>query len=166
MSKRRIRVKDLAAAGKRFYQLGDGVERAANVLTVEIAIDSLRAVAAETPVDTGKARSNWRVSIGHTLQAAIQPFSPYPSRWKPPYPSGGSKGETANLDAAVNLAKMRLGGYKGGTIVIANNLPYINRLNHGHSKQSTPGWIERALGEVITSKSRKIADLFENEMVK
>ena len=166
MAKRSIRVQDLAAAGRRLYQLGEGVERAANILTSEYAIAVIASVGAETPVDTGKARSNWRVSINHTLSGVIKPHSPYPSRWKAPYGSGGGKGETANLNAAINLAKTRLAQYKGGTIVIANNVPYINRLNAGHSNLSAPGWIEKAMASATRNIAPKVKDLFEKEMVK
>lgn len=145
VAKRLLVIRDKKGARKVFRQLSEDVDRALKIATSEAAIDILAAAARETPVDTGQARSNWRVSIGHTLRSFVKAHYPYPSRWKPPYPSGGSKSETANLNAAVNLAKMRLAQYKGGIINITNNAPYINRLNRGYSKQSGTGWVQKAV---------------------
>lgn len=145
MPKRLLVIRDRTGARKVFRQISDEVDRAIHVATRECATDILEAAARETPVDTGQARSNWRVSIGHSLRSFTRAFYPYPSRWLGKGASGGSKKETANLLAAVNLAKTRLAQYKGGIINITNNAPYINRLNRGYSKQSGTGWVQKAV---------------------
>ncbi len=145
MAKRLLKIRTRQGAKKVFRQLSEEAEQAIFVATRECAVDIITALARETPVDTAQARSNWGVSIKHTLKSFIKPYYPYISRWKSPYPPGGSKSETSNANAVINLAKTRLAQYKGGVIHITNNAPYINRLNRGYSKQSAPGFVQKAV---------------------
>lgn len=102
-----------------------------------LAIDG--AVVIATPVDTGRARSNWQVENNGPNPTTIQPYSP------------GREGSTggANSRAAIEQGKAKIAAYKGsasgGSIHITNNLSYIGRLNNGSSKQAPAGFVEKAM---------------------
>lgn len=157
---------DMAAAAKRFYRLAKGVEIAAFTVTREQALDTLYYVARDTPVDVGTARSNWRISVGRPLSGRIRAYSPYVSRHRPPYGPGGSKSERANLMGVVRQGTSRLSTYKKGSIYISNTLPYIRRLDDGHSPQSSSGFVARAAALSVLKTRPKIPVIFQREMSK
>jgi len=87
----------------------------------KIALDIDSSVILGTPVDTGRARGNWFTTIGNPSSAVS---------------AGGSAGKAmGQLNAAVAQLKL------GDTIWMANNLPYINRLENGWSKQAPAGMV-------------------------
>lgn len=93
-----------------------------------------REVVTRTPVDTGRARSNWLVSIGNPRTDNIGPYAP------------GDAGSTAgaNVNMALQQGNEAIGRYRIDNnldIYIANNLPYIGRLDDGWSPQAPPGYI-------------------------
>ena len=101
-----------------------------------------------TPVDTGKARSNWVARVGSPTAVVRRPYAPIPSRWRPPYAQGPGRGETANAAAAKaqhRAAFSRLTPGKDHDLYISNVLPYIDRLNSGWSRQASSGFIARAI---------------------
>lgn len=112
----------------------------------EISLSVIAALASDTPVDRGTARSNWQLTLGSAAMGVRAAFSPFASRWRAPYGSGGSKGETRNQAGVVWSASNTLKGRTADqAIYIANNLPYIEPLNEGHSPQSSAGFIQRAI---------------------
>lgn len=103
-----------------FARLGKGVERGVNesVKAVAIAVD--QAVVLSTRVDTGRARSNWLVSLGGPNNSPINPYVP------------GTGGKTAaeNASAAQQQAEAAIDSRRlGQSIHITNSVPYIGRLN-------------------------------------
>jgi hypothetical protein len=90
------------------------------------AMAAMRALTMETPVDTGRAKNNWNADI-NAVDASIT--------------------ETANPSAdGTDKINAALASYKqGDTVFISNNLPYIRRLNEGHSKQAPAGFVEAAV---------------------
>lgn len=83
----------------------------------------------ETPVDTGRARANWLPSINSPRTETV--------------------GES-NAESPLNL------NYKlGDTIYIANNLPYIRRLNDGHSQQAPAGFVDKIIQRARSSVKDK-----------
>lgn len=104
------------------------------VRKVALAID--QTVVMATPVDTGRARSNWLVNVGSARTDVIDAYFP------------GGSGSTApeNINAALEQAKNAVAGYtSGSTIYISNNLPYIGRLNEGWSRQAPAGYVLQAV---------------------
>ena len=81
-----------------------------------------------TPVDTGRARGNWNVSVGH-VNTEVRELN-FPDQ-------GGaiSEGQSA-------LGAWRLGS---GTIFIANSLPYILSLENGSSAKAPSGMVQHAM---------------------
>lgn len=121
---------DLGTFAKRIRKIGQNIERNADetVRRCALAVDSTVVLA--TPVDTGRARGNWQVELNAPAAGTTASLSP----------SGRE---------AIEQGKSTIAGYKGGTkeaaVHITNNLPYIGRLNEGHSAQAPAGFVERAI---------------------
>ena len=98
-----------------------------------VALDIDSALVLTTPVDTGRARSNWQVSIGKTAAGTIDEIK------SPSETIGNAKSE---------LAKLR---DSDDRIHITNNLPYIQRLNEGWSPQQPAGYVDTAIATVVGS---------------
>lgn len=113
-----------------------------------LAVDA--AVVLATPVDTGRARSNWQVEIGQAADGVI----------------GDPNDKHAKFDQsgreALEAGKSVIAKYAGGSSLnITNNLPYIERLNDGWSKQAPAGFVEQAMQvgiDAITAESAKLVD--------
>jgi len=88
--------------------------------TRKLAIDIQNDVESQTPVDTGRARSNWLPSIGTARKDTTES-------------TGGSP--------VINFTSYQL----GDKIYITNNLPYIARLNDGYSKQAPAAYVDMAI---------------------
>lgn len=129
---------NLKEFARRIRIIGQGVEDNARELVVKTALAIDQVLVTSTPVDTGRARSNWRVSIGVGLTEEIEAYV---------LGVGGDTGG-ANAAAALQNAKQVLQEYKGGSAVyISNNLPYITALNEGSSAQAPAGFVELAVQE-------------------
>lgn len=111
-------------------EIGERLERGAERVAITFLLEldkQLRRSPRQggTPVKTGHARANWVPSIA-------QPFT------------GEAKdADQGAHDAGVGaVLSYRLGQ---GNLWIANNAPYIRRLNDGWSEQAGVGFIERAI---------------------
>lgn len=105
------------------------------VRAIALAIDQV--LVTETPVDTGRARSNWIVQLGSPARSPIEPYAPG---------EGLGKGETANAQAAMNQGAAVIGQRRlGQDIYISNNLPYIKKLDEGSSAQAPAGYIDKGI---------------------
>lgn len=117
-------------------------ELEATMRKVTLAVD--QAVVLATPVDTGRARSNWVVSRGKATSKKIPPYAP------------GSKlgiGESGNLQGALDQARSEMSSYKlaEGDIYISNNIHYVSILNGGTSAQAPRGFIEIAVNAGVAA---------------
>lgn len=157
---------DMATAAKRFFRLAKGVEVATINVTKEQAADAVYFLAKDTPVDVATARSNWRVGISRPLVGRIQAYFPYRSRHSAPYGPGGRKSEKSNLNATVSAARLKLSKYVKGSIYISNNMPYIGPLDRGHSKQTSAGFVARAVLAAVAKTKPKIDKIFDKEFIK
>ncbi|PHR58820.1 MAG: hypothetical protein COA47_10465 [Robiginitomaculum sp.] len=126
---------------KRMDAVAENIPSNANRLVRAIAIQSLTTVSFATPVDTGRARSNWQVGIDKANKAEIDSFSLGAD-------SGGSQSERDANGAiaqqqSVGKGTVLIGTYKGqrGGIFLSNNLDYIQRLNQGYSLQAPRNFI-------------------------
>ncbi len=117
----------------RALQVADGVDKV--VRTAAFKVD--QAVVTATPVDTGRARSNWIASIGAPSGDTRGPHSP------------GSKlgrGENNNAQAAITAAKAVIDSRRfNQAIFITNNLNYIGDLNNGSSKQAPKNFVRKGI---------------------
>jgi len=89
------------------------VEEKANDLAKGMAVAITDAVAEATPVDTGRARANWQVSVGSSKNDDIEPYFPGEHL---------GRGETQNLGATMEAARDAVAAYLGGPIFITNNV--------------------------------------------
>jgi hypothetical protein len=114
--------------------LASGVDRL--VRRVVLAADEAAVTA--TPVDTGRARANWIVSIGSPSAEVVNPITSG-------QPGSGAR-EAANTQAALDQAGDLLFLRRPGqSVVIANNVEYITYLNDGTSRQAPHGMLPAAL---------------------
>lgn len=103
-----------------------------------------------TPVDTGRARSNWIVTIGAPAESPINPYVPYPKR------SGKDFRERANAAAAIEQGQSAIRAHiPGMKIFITNNVNYVPILNTGTSRQAGPQFIEKAIQASIREFERR-----------
>lgn len=94
----------------------------------KIALDVLAGVVLATPVDTGRARGNWQVTINKAPSGSLL--------------SGKSSGRSSDKKGQRTIQKgagriERLRTY--GRIYISNNVPYIRILNDGGFVPKNPG---------------------------
>lgn len=91
------------------------------------ALQAFRNVVQATPVDTGMAKLSWNIDINVIdVKVAAAPAQA---------PDASFDGSEKALQA---VASFKL----DDIIYISNNLPYIRRLNDGHSKQAPSGFID------------------------
>lgn len=113
-------------------QIAEFAKRAganADLVCKKVGIEVFASVVRRTPVDTGRARGNWVVSIGSpsSMISAALDSGAY----------GGNPGSASAGQANAALADFKI----GQAIYIMNNLPYINRLENGYSKQAPAGMV-------------------------
>jgi hypothetical protein len=111
-------------------------------LLKKVAFQVLTGVVEKTPVDTGRARGNWQVSItagaGNATITRLDDSGEAEAHLPP--------GTSSAIDAGLAV----LAGVKPfSTIVIYNNVEYIVALEHGHSKRQAPqGMVAVTIAEV------------------
>ena len=117
----------------RALQVSEGVDNVGK--RAALAVD--QAVVLATPVDTGRARSNWIVTTGAPSGGTRGPFSP------------GSKlglGEVGNASAAIAEGRAVINSKAPKqAIFISNNVNYIAELNNGSSRQAPKNFVNRAV---------------------
>ena len=109
------------------------VENVCRMLALEIDAELRKG----TPVDTGHARRNWISSVGapNAVEATSEALH--------------AQGIASVL--AYELAR--------GSIWVANVVPYIRRLNYGHSAQAPAGFVERAVDVAMSNVRSKGGDV-------
>ena len=79
----------------------------------KVALELFKRVIYKTPVDKGRARANWQVTIGTTASGTVEI-------------------DDRNGGATMSKATAASAGFKAGdTIYLTNNLPYIMKLEEG-----------------------------------
>ena len=108
------------------------LEAEVNKLARATTINVLKGVVLATPVDTGRARGNWQVSISKPIESqnSVNDLS------------GGS---TISKGVAKTLAQKKV---KYPIFWVVNNLPYIEELNKGSSKQAPVKFVETVIKRV------------------
>jgi hypothetical protein len=103
-------------------------------LLVRLSLDVVANLVHTNPVDTGWSRSNWIPSIGTEVTQAH-----------------GSKTAVSGSAQQAGAAKLLSYTRDKGSIFIANNVPYIVRLNERPSSQ---GFVQAAIIRAITDLSK------------
>lgn len=122
-------------------QLTERTKKRTDQVVQKITMELFRSVIVKTPVDTGRARGNWQCSVGAL-------------------PAGVKQDATDSTGAqAISAAAEKVNKTPAGNIVyLANNLPYIRRLEYGYSKQA-PGGMVRVSAVYIANHYKDIARL-------
>lgn len=98
-----------------------------------VAIEGLKRIVLKSPVDTGRFRGNWLVSVGTTDMTATE---------KTDKNGGATITAGANEVAAYPVTLP--------PVFIQNNLPYADRLEDGYSGQAPHGVVALTLAELET----------------
>lgn len=138
----------LVQFSKNIRKRGRAIENNASELTRRMAKQSLRALVTNTRVDTGEARSNWRVGAGSPPTAIIKPYNPYPKGSKA---NGQGMAENANLAAALSVGFAKIDSIKGKAgiglttaIYIVNNTPQAYFMSAGGANLAPSNFVEQA----------------------
>lgn len=129
--------KDFLDASFRKKLIEDKVLRPLQIAQKATAQAAYSQLVENTPVDTGRAKSNWWMDI-NTISTVIRE------------PDNGFSGQNQSLSVAAKNLK------PDDTIFISNNLPYINPLNDGSSRQQPAGFVERAV-QVGSARGKEAA---------
>lgn len=116
-----IRITGLDTLGKELTSDINTLQR-----RLMIRIDGL--LVGRTPVDTGRAKSNWLPSMDAPRQDVIE------TRGTSPQPLGAGVWSV---------------GQRPRQMWLSNNLPYIEALNAGSSPQAPPAFIETAVQTAV-----------------
>lgn len=140
--------------GAHSLQSADRILRKAALVADQVAVTA-------TPIDTGRARANWIVSIGSPDSGTVEESK------------SGERGSeargAANAQIAINQAQTVLGigisasgrdskgrfTSKVPEIFIANNLPYIVPLDRGSSQQAPEGMTRAAVDAALKQIRRE-----------
>jgi len=95
----------------------------------QICMSIYRDVIIGTPVDTGRARNNWDLS----MNTASSSYDPNAGEGKSA--SRGMSGRSGIKFTSAN-AKLKVNEARLTTVHITNNTPYIEALEQGHSPQN------------------------------
>jgi hypothetical protein len=112
---------------RRGEQIQAGMHRKGSVAALRI----LSTVIPATPVDTGRARANWQTSIGAPIRDATTQVD---------------QSGTSTITKGRSVVESRPAG---STIYITNNVPYIELLNQGYSRQAPANFVLIAIRAAI-----------------
>ena len=102
-----------------------------------VCLKAFESVVQKTPVLTGCARGNWRVSFGPELPRGFDLTV---------RDAGG--GRTVSLASSMITASARV----GTRVNITNSVPYIIRLERGYSRQAPQGMVHVTVDELVRSE--------------
>lgn len=107
----------------------DNADDSLDVIPRKVLIEMCSRIIIRTPVDEGRARGNWQPAIGAPPEGAIA--------------INDKTGEATISKATAQALKVKA----GDVFVLANNLPYIKRLEEGHSKRAPDGMVALTVQE-------------------
>jgi hypothetical protein len=154
---------DLTDLAVQLEAMADSLPAQVNEVKQEAAAAILFDLTQTTPVDVGKALSNWQVSLDEPNEAPIEAHVPsVKGRWignqwvhsvEPDVTRGLNAPPTYDVGEAIIKSAQ-----PGESIFITDAVPYIQRLNEGYSDQAPAGFVERAIiiGRSIMDKFRVV----------
>ena len=101
----------------------------ANLVVRKVAIDTLAKVIHRSPVDTGRFRGNWALSVGAPEIVQREVVDP--------------TGATTIRQEGAKLATYQV----GPSVFLTNSLPYAIRLENGYSMQAPSGMVKLTVAE-------------------
>lgn len=139
---------DFKQFAKLMEQRADNIIENTNELKKEVSTQLVTALAEFTPMDTGKASSNWLVGVNSPRTEQIEAHSPGTSRSTRPQ----------NIRATIDSAKVILDTVAPGDQVhVSNNTDYIKDLERGTSGQAPTGMVKQSIDRARSViKGRKL----------
>lgn len=113
-------------------QFGIQMLKDADTFTKKVTGEMLQGVIVATPVDTGQARSNWRVKVGSIDGTTDE--------------STDKSGQGA---ISKGIATIQSGGGLGKIVYLSNSLKYIEKLNDGWSMQAPKNFMQITFMNVV-----------------
>lgn len=129
-------VRDAAAFRGRLEGFQQHVEERQHALLKRVLAEAMTNLVMATPVDTGRARSNWQVQA---LPAAPEVTLADPT---------GQSAVTEGYRRIGQIPKHQRKAY------LVNPVAYMERLNQGWSRQAPSGWIDAVLARVLQKYAR------------
>lgn len=123
----------------------DKMEKNVNKIVRQAALQIDQLVVTATPVDTGRAASNWLVNLNSPKRAVVDPRGE----------GAAAKGPTIEEGMGVINSSR-----PGDEIWISNNVEYINQLNEGTSPQALPNFVQTAMLEAAAAIRSKYHRIF------
>jgi hypothetical protein len=128
-------VRDFNLTVKRF---GDEIPALVEARHRALTLEALKGVVLMSPVDKGRFRGNWQVTIGEPAQASLL--------------------DALDKAGSVTIAKGAevIAQAKAFSITwIVNNLAYANELEKGHSKQAPAGMVAITMARLRNMLARR-----------
>jgi hypothetical protein len=122
----------------------------ADLVFNKVVLDTYGQLVQESPVDTGRFRAAWRVSVTRGPVGRVDRSVPPPRNRRRGRrgPTGGDPiNRTEQGRALSGIKRVRL----GDMVHITNSLPYARRLEDGWSKQAPKGWVRRIFNRMKAS---------------
>ena len=113
----------------------------------KVGLDGYGGLQRRSPVDTGRFRANWRISIDQTDLTTTEDDS-----------SGEAGSPPTSDELAVATSTLEKARF-GQSIHLSNNLPYAGPLENGHSQQAPNGIVSQTLLELQANLERALAGL-------
>lgn len=98
---------------------------------VKIGFEALKRVVQKTPVDTGRARGNWQVSVGQPIETVRD-----------------ERDKRGGRTISEGFDVMDAQAQPYGVVYISNNVDYIGPLEDGSSKQAPEGMVAVTVAEI------------------
>jgi hypothetical protein len=105
-----------------FNDVTSRIQQRVNQQVRAVTIGVFSSVIRMTPVDTGRAKGNWQCTIGSPANTILDIEDPT-----------GTIAEGAMIATTPNQA--------GSKVYLTNNLPYIQKLEYGHSTKAPAGMV-------------------------
>jgi hypothetical protein len=127
---------NLGVFAQRITVRAENVPMGATRLKRRVALAIDQNLVQRTPVDTGRARSNWLVNLSSSRDDEIDPYAPN---------NGG-----ASAAAALAQGMSEIGKATPATdIHITNNVAYLKPLNEGTSAQAPAHFVEASIRDGV-----------------
>lgn len=121
---------NLAQFNKELDDFAKKLPEKVTLIQKKVVLEALRRLVMRTPVDTGRARGNWQVTIAEPSEGQVEVFD-----------SEGSATISKGLAALAGLPNFQV-------VWISNNVDYIEFLEHGSSTQAPEGMLAITIEEL------------------
>lgn len=127
---------DAIRFNQKMFGLSNRVGFNANQIVKDVAAKCVAELIDRTPIDKGRAVSNWRVGLNYEPRGEIDAHLP------------GHLGSTSGVNRSTtkSIALSHISArVTGQTIYIVNNVRYMVYLNQGWSDQAPAGFVDHAV---------------------